>query len=438
MTIAEQYQAPSRPVGRAILMLLCLGVFFYASYGFSNWLAGTRASVPSIVFEWERAIPFLAWTIVPYWSTNLFYAASILFSRTTTDLVVHGKRLLTAQLVAVFFFVITPLKFSWEKPDTSGFFGFMFDALGSFDKPFNQAPSLHVALTVIFIARFAFLLPRAFFLAFLAWSVVVVASVMTTYQHHFIDIPTGALLGLFCLWLWREDGSNALEHAHLTRDRQRLRLGGLYGLGALVLAVIALSFGGGWLWLLWPAFSLLAVAAAYVVLGDAVFMKSEHGVIGWPARIMLAPYLAAAWLNSRLWTWGEAPFVEIASGVHVGRYPDDKAAGHFHQVIDLAAEFTAPAKRARWTSFPMLDLVAPDVAKLRKAATAIEAVQGQKPVLVCCALGYGRSAAAIAVWLVKSQRATDVDEALAIVRRSRPKMAISATQMLAIEKAIHE
>ena len=30
-----------------------------------------------------------------------------------------------------------------------GFAGFLFRALGAFDKPFNQAPSLHIALLVI-------------------------------------------------------------------------------------------------------------------------------------------------------------------------------------------------------------------------------------------------------------------------------------------------
>ncbi|MGL4438117.1 MAG: phosphatase PAP2 family protein [Bosea sp. (in: a-proteobacteria)] len=437
MTVAEAHQAPSRPIGRAILILIGLGAFFYASYGFTNWLAGTRASVPSIVFEWEKAVPFLAWTILPYWSTNLFYAASILFSRTRMDLEIHAKRLLTAQLVAVIFFIIAPLKFSWPKPDTMGLFGFMFEALGAFDKPFNQAPSLHVALTVIFIARYAYLLPRTVFPIFLGWSVIVTASVMTTFQHHFIDIPTGALLGLFCLWLWRDDGSNALASAQLTRDPHRLRLGALYGLGALVMATFALFLGDGWLWLLWPAMSLLSVAAAYTVLGSALFMKSESGMIGWPVRIVLAPYLAAAWLNSRLWTWRQPDFVEIADGIHIGRYPDGKSAGQFHHVIDLAAEFTAPAKHARWTSFPMLDLVAPDAVKLRKAAIAIEAAQGPMPVLVCCALGYGRSAAANVVWLVTSGRAASIEEAEAIVRLKRSKMVINPSQMLAIRDAIH-
>jgi hypothetical protein len=47
----------------------------------------------------------------------------------------------------VTFFVLTPLRFSFEpKPETHGLAGFLFDALAGFDKPFNQAPSLHIAL----------------------------------------------------------------------------------------------------------------------------------------------------------------------------------------------------------------------------------------------------------------------------------------------------
>ena len=47
-----------RPWRRALAWLALLGPFFYASYGLANHLAAARAHVPSIVFDWERHIPF--------------------------------------------------------------------------------------------------------------------------------------------------------------------------------------------------------------------------------------------------------------------------------------------------------------------------------------------------------------------------------------------
>jgi hypothetical protein len=55
-----------RPWARAVAWLCLLGPFFFLSYGTANWLAAQRAEVGSVVFDWEHAIPFLPWTIVPY------------------------------------------------------------------------------------------------------------------------------------------------------------------------------------------------------------------------------------------------------------------------------------------------------------------------------------------------------------------------------------
>jgi hypothetical protein len=70
-------ESESRPWGRAMAWLLVLGPFFFASYGFANWLASTRTGVGAIAYEWERAIPFVPWTIVPYWSIDFLYAVSL-------------------------------------------------------------------------------------------------------------------------------------------------------------------------------------------------------------------------------------------------------------------------------------------------------------------------------------------------------------------------
>ena len=149
-----------RPWRRAFLWLAFLAPFFYLTYGAANAIAARRHDVPSIVFAWEHHIPFLDWTIVPYWSINVFYGLSLFVCATRAELDAHARRLLTAQLVAVVCFILFPLKFTFQQPETHGVAGVLFAALTSFDKPFNQAPSLHIALLVILWRLYARHLPR--------------------------------------------------------------------------------------------------------------------------------------------------------------------------------------------------------------------------------------------------------------------------------------
>ena len=80
-------------------------------------LAGgaARAEVGSVVFDWERGIPFLPWTIVPYWSIDAFYGLSLLVCTSKAELDNHARRLLTAQIVAVTCFILFPLRFTFER-----------------------------------------------------------------------------------------------------------------------------------------------------------------------------------------------------------------------------------------------------------------------------------------------------------------------------------
>ncbi|WP_342361025.1 phosphatase PAP2/dual specificity phosphatase family protein [Terrarubrum flagellatum] len=425
-----------RPIGRAFVWLAALGVFFYASYGLANWLATLRAHVPSIVFSWERSVPFIAWTIIPYWTTNLFYSLSFFICRNRRELDAHGRRLLTAQIIAVTCFILLPLKFSWPKPDTDGIAGFFFETLGAFDKPFNQAPSLHVALSIALFSLYARILPRWATIALSAWFVLVVASVMTTFQHHFIDIPTGALLGLFCIWLWPLEGGARLTGWQVTHDARRRTLALRYMIAAAFFAAAGLALHGGWLWLLWPAFAFLGVSAAYLALGPALFDKTPDGRIGWPVRLMLAPYLIGAWINSRLWTIGTPRAVAVADGVFLGRFPSRRDLEAFGEVVDLTSELSRPRFAGVWTSLPMLDLAAPPADRLRAAARVIESARAQRSTLVCCALGYGRSVLAVAVWLTRTGRADTLDAAIAMLRAKRPRLSIHPDQLRAAREAV--
>lgn len=402
---AEPY---SRVVVRAALWLAFLAPFFYSTYGFANWLASTRDHVGSIVFSWEHHVPFLAWTIVPYWSINLFYGLSLLLNDSRQGVNRLAGRYLTAQVVAVTCFILFPLTATFVRPATTGLPGFLFAVLGGFDKPFNQAPSLHIALLVIIWDHWRQRLPGSLRALWHVWCFLIGASVLTTWQHHFIDIPTGALLGLFALWLFPAKGELPFAGFRLATDARPRRLALYYSLGA-VLALAGASVGACFsavaLVLLWPALTLAIVAFAYAGAGAKVFQKTADGRVSLASRLLLWPYRLGARVNVWAWTRKLPPTVAITDGVFLGRFPDAAEADGFGTVIDLAAELERPRDATvRWTSFPMLDLMPPSANMLAEAVAAIEPARRQGTVLVCCALGFQRSATVVAEWLVASGR----------------------------------
>ncbi|MBW6165344.1 phosphatase PAP2 family protein, partial [Pseudomonas aeruginosa] len=194
--------APREPgvLKRAVLWLLFLGPFFFASYGLANWLTSQRGDVGSLVFDWERGMPLWPWTILPYWSIDLLYGLSLLLPRDKRELDTHCLRLLSAQVLSVTCFLLFPLRFTFERPELGGVFGWLFDVLMGFDKPYNQAPSLHIALLVVLWVCYARYASGAWRWLLHGWFALIGLSVLTTWQHHFIDVPTGALAGWLCVW----------------------------------------------------------------------------------------------------------------------------------------------------------------------------------------------------------------------------------------------
>lgn len=420
----------------ALLWLLLLAPLFFATYGFATWVTTQRDDVASLVFDWETRMPFWAWSIVPYWSIDLLYGLSLLLPASRLELRRHALRLITAQLIAVSCFLIWPLRFTFARPELDGVFGWLFEVLAGFDKPFNQAPSLHIALLVVLWSCYQRHLQGLWRGLMHGWFILIGASVLTTYQHHFVDLPTGALLGWLCVWLWPLEGPGPLHGASLTVNRKRWQLALYYSLGAAAFTIPAFSLRGAWLWLIWPAVALLLVALNYAVLDARGFQKRADGRLSPAARWLLAPYLAAAWLNSRLWTRHHPQPDRVLDDVWLGRLPGRQELQHspFRAVLDLCAELSLNADSVTYRSLPVLDLTVPTAAQCQAAAEAIESLRQQGPLLVCCALGYSRSAIAVAAWLLHSGRAASVDDAIALIQRARPGIVLSTAHRQVLQQ----
>lgn len=428
----------------AFLWLFFLAPFFFVSYGFATWVTAQRNDVGSIVFAWERYIPFLPWTIVPYWSIDLFYGLSLLVCKTRKELNRHALRLLSGQIIAVTCFLIWPLQATFVRPAQEGLFGALFAALSAFDRPFNQAPSLHIILLLLLWVCFYPHTKGVWRWLLHAWFGLIGISVLTTFQHHFFDIPLGVLVACLCLWLWPDNGASPLSlvrFGQISRSSQRLRLASCYGFAASLLLVILLWRGGSYLWLLWPIVSLVLVALNYLLLGVAGFQKRADGSFSPAVFVLFLPYLLFAWINSRLWTRRHAAANLVADGVWLGRLPSaiDLRQGKFCAVLNLCAELPAP-QHQNMTSvcLPVLDLTVPSLEQCLVAAQTIENLSRTSGnVLVCCALGYSRSAIAVAAWLLHSGRVVDVDAALAQVRQARPYVVLGSTHIQVL-KQLHE
>ena len=458
----EQSESAKPARSTSFIKLMLVGILFYGSYGLANRRASQLANVPEIVFAWESVIPFWAWTIVPYWSLNLMYAAAFFLCRDTCGQNRHILRLLAAQCVATGCFLLFPLRFSWQKPPLDGWSGWLFGALAAFDLPYNQAPSLHIALVVIVGAFYWHRFPKIR-LPLLVWSGLIALSVLTTYQHHFIDVPTGALLGCLVLWAvpyggaspWRRqtgylktggidsrpdstasetDKPQSLPPAQPSRPTPRhARFSLLYFIGAVAAALPALS-GGGWLWLLWISVSLLLAAFAYLTGNAAVFQKQPNGRLSAAASALLLPYLVGVRLNIAFWLRGKPAVAQVRNDVFIGSI--SSARDGFPAVLDVCAEYPCSHRAAEYRTLPLLDMVAPSENDLMQAAVLLETLRQQHgKILVCCALGYGRSAAVMLTWLLAYGGCRNLKQALAELQQARPQIVLPQATAQAVETA---
>lgn len=423
----------------AALWLAFLAPFFYLTYGTANWLASLRTDVPNLAFDWEQHIPFIAWTIVPYWSINAFYAISLFVNDTPAEVGRLARRYLTAQVIAVTCFIAFPLQAIFVRPETDGLPGFMFDVLGGFDKPFNQAPSLHIALLVIIWDHWRGRLRGAWLAAWHVWSLLIGLSVLTTWQHHAIDIPTGALLGLFALWLFPAGQASPLAGFRRTGHPKARRLAICYAAGTvafLALTVWQTRSSGAGLLLLWPALALAIVAAGYAGCGANVFQKDGDGRVSLASRWLLLPYRLGAWANLLWWTRRLPAATQIADGIFLGRFPTSDSLSTYVAVIDMTAELPGMAVPGlAWHAFPSLDLLSMPVARIREAAVAVEAAHRRGPILICCALGFQRSAVVAACALLRAGTAANAPAAVAQIKTAGRPIHLPFEAYAVIEEA---
>jgi len=420
-----------RPWAEAILFSAALSLMFVFVYGGCNALASRREDLGSSFFAWELRIPFVPALIVPYMSIDLFFVASFLLCADRIELRAHARRIAVAILIAGLAFLLFPLTAGYPRPEVSGWTGSLFEFLWSFDKPHNLVPSLHVALASLIWPVYARHTPPHSHapLRWLVhgWFTLIIASPLLTWQHHVLDVATGAMLGQVCMFAIPEcrDRSGARGRVRsLVRSSANLRVARFYAAGSAVLGVLAIALGS-WFWLLlWPAASLALIAIAYVRGNSSVFRKSD-GRLPISTRVVLGPYLCGTFARLLVYRRRGEAWVEVAPGVYCGRLLTKREALAVRAmgltgVLDMTAEHTETralreseylnaAARSRqeivdlnlpveYLNVPVLDLTEPSREQLGVAVAFIAEHAVRGGVYVHCALGIARSVAAVVAY----------------------------------------
>jgi protein-tyrosine phosphatase len=214
-----------------------------------------------------------------------------------------------------------------------------------------------------------------------------------------------------------------------------LLLGGLLGYYGVLL--------GGWGWFLfWPAASFSVVALGYLGLGARVFGKRADGTIAGFTLLVLFPYFLYTWTTwhlSRLLR-NEDCYNEVSPGLYVGRralageLPTDVRA-----VADLTAEFPEPREvreGRHYMCLPTLDASVADGAEFRELVE--EVLRAPGPVYVHCAEGHGRSGTVAAAVLLTKGLASDVEDAVAQLRKARPGVRLNGQQLALVTDVYRE
>lgn len=186
---------------QAAWRLAWLSAVLAVLYRASNQWSATRSDTRGGVLAWDHAIPFVDWTIGPYLSIGLPFAAAFLLCTRRDALDRLSQRLLLATGLALVVYALVPLRFAFERPATTGLAGLLFDGLTAFDLPYNRAPSLHIAVLVILWAQLGAPLRGGCRALLAGWFALIAVSVLTTWQHHLIDLPAGLAVGLLSVWL---------------------------------------------------------------------------------------------------------------------------------------------------------------------------------------------------------------------------------------------
>ena len=157
------------------------------------------------------------------------------------------------------------------------------------------------------------------------------------------------------------------------------------------------------------------------------------------APCLLGQYLSLLYYRRQCRSWDKVT-PQIWIGGKLGCRSANKAlCSGVVSVLDLSAEFSEakPFCKIIYRNIPVLDLTAPTQTQLVELSKFIGNHCRNGAVYVHCKIGYSRSAAAVAAYLIMSGEVKSAEEAFTMIRRVRPSVVIRPEVLSALSEFEH-
>lgn len=244
---------------------------------------------------------------------------------------------------------------------------------------------------------------------------------------------------------WLHCGSRLLTIRVLDKESVLVRCGLIFV--ALTVAALVLALVAPW-WLLragllWLAFSLALMGAAYLGAGPRVLMKRPNGRLHPVSWLLLWPFhlLNKFVFSIYHFVSSEPPWAEVIPGLILGRRLwcwEARRLGEA-RVLDLTAEFTEPRcmrTRAGYQCLPVLDNGCPALEQIEAGVAWLREHHPRGRVYVHCAAGHGRSATIVAAYLLSMGMAASVAEVTALLKSKRPRVYLNLDQRVGLQSFV--
>lgn len=181
-----------------------LTLLFLPLYGLCNWITAQRTERLRLWFDWELGIPFVPQMVWVYLSLFACFFLPM-FALRAPALNALCRRLAFAVVVSAAGFLLFPAQSGFERPTVDGSAAFALIYL--LDLPHNQAPSLHVSWSALFLGALREASAPWLRRALEAWFILLCASTLLVYQHHVLDVASGLLVAWAAHAAVRDDGN---------------------------------------------------------------------------------------------------------------------------------------------------------------------------------------------------------------------------------------